>query len=271
MAGFRSSLGPFDVELLLEKLPEEDYPLLVGGQALNLWATLFRLELPPRLQADPALFTSKDIDFVGDRSSVRKCAEAWEAEAYYPDGDHHSTPNVGTIILYAEGEQQEIDFLAGILGVNRQTLEQEAVQVAGPNRQVPIRVMHPFACLQSRLVNVYGPLGRHSESELKRLELAVAVVHQFFLALYASSPSAETTRNLLDLAEAIHKTAVGKLSRCKTPPLQAFFEEDIDLFSAIPDPEVYSIFPEMFREMRYPQMQDQLATRREKYRRFWKL
>ena len=46
--------------------------VLVGGQAINVWANLYL----PRIEAlrTDGPFTSKDVDFLGDKPAVKECA-----------------------------------------------------------------------------------------------------------------------------------------------------------------------------------------------------
>jgi hypothetical protein len=59
------------VEPLLRRLGDAKL-VLVGGQAVNFWAEVYA----PRVSeiAANAPYTSKDIDFCGDRSAVTDCA-----------------------------------------------------------------------------------------------------------------------------------------------------------------------------------------------------
>jgi hypothetical protein len=69
-----TDLSHADVRPVLAKIADLERELvLVGGQAVNFWASFYQGRAPALAREAP--FTSKDIDFCGDQRSVRVCAE----------------------------------------------------------------------------------------------------------------------------------------------------------------------------------------------------
>jgi len=69
-----SDLGHVDIRPILARLADLDRDLvLVGGQAVNFWAFAYEGRVPALARAGP--FASRDVDFCGDRRTVRLCAQ----------------------------------------------------------------------------------------------------------------------------------------------------------------------------------------------------
>jgi hypothetical protein len=65
-----TDLGYVHIRPILAKLADLERELvLVGGQALNFWVSVYRDRVPALTRAGP--FVSKDIDFCGDQRAVR--------------------------------------------------------------------------------------------------------------------------------------------------------------------------------------------------------
>lgn len=76
----------------LESLAEGQQIVLVGGQAVAVWAELFKergLEL--------ALVTSKDIDFEGSSTAARRAGELLQADRIQIPRFGEATPNTGVV------------------------------------------------------------------------------------------------------------------------------------------------------------------------------
>lgn len=69
-----TALSYVDVRPVLAKIADLERDLvLVGGQAVNFWASYYERRVAEL--ASEAPFTSNDIDFCGDQRAVRMCAE----------------------------------------------------------------------------------------------------------------------------------------------------------------------------------------------------
>jgi hypothetical protein len=88
------------VRPVLEKVADLGRELvLVGGQAVNFWASLYEERVPALAQHGP--LASKDIDFCGDANAVRRCAERLGGVARIATFDD-ATPNAVTVV-FADG------------------------------------------------------------------------------------------------------------------------------------------------------------------------
>ena len=92
-----SELSFVDVRSVLAKIVDLERDLvLVGGQAVNFWASRYQPRVPELGREAP--FTSKDIDFCGDQKAVRICADRLGGTPRLATPDD-ATPNSGTVVF----------------------------------------------------------------------------------------------------------------------------------------------------------------------------
>jgi hypothetical protein len=180
----------------------KDNAFIVGGQALNLWAERYAHSCAELISFGP--FTSKDLDYFGQRAAAEKLADALGGEVNFPDPDDH-TPNSAIVIARIDEVDIEIDFLWDIMGVKANALERDAVELVVPVRggeidELAIPVMHPLHCLQSRIANVVT-LGRGDGVALRQLAAAPIVLEAYveeMLRLGEVREATVTLRRLFD-------------------------------------------------------------------------
>ncbi len=248
-------LSNIDVRALLRKLGDlTDSIVVVGGQAVSIWAELYKDELPPDLRRRP--LTSKDIDFTGGKKAVRLAADRLDGETLFPGPDDHNTPNIG-VVKYVDlaGVEREIDFLDVPHGlksakdVNRRAQRVELLDENDRPTGQRFRVLNPIHTLQSRMANVATLPGGDSEAGLKQLRAAVATARGFIRDVLARAGA----RAALRVNEEVFRLAMGLHG------LDLFAKHGIDVFDAvIADPSL----PETFRSKRYPQMKERLSSKR---------
>ena len=164
-----------------------DKAFIVGGQALNLWAE--RYSHVEELAAYGP-YTSKDIDYFGQRAAAQKLANAFKGELLIPDADDH-TPQTAVVRAVIEGQKVEIDFLWHVKGVDDDSLKSQAIDLKMTVKlregigELHVPIMHPFHCMQSRLANVVG-LGRRTELALRQLEASPIVLREYLREVLAN-------------------------------------------------------------------------------------
>ena len=210
--------------------------LLVGGQALAVWAQFFVVE-PTGELADKVTL---DVDFVGSRAVANALSAALRWRLYIPSMED-STPQTAKVsITLPDGGIKQIDFLKSIAGLDTASIEARAVNLVLANG-AHIRVLHPLDVLESRLRNLdllpskQNPVGR------AQMKLAVGVMAKFLRVLLAE----ESMRVVLDAVERVADIAFDpRLS-------QLLLAEGIDLLGEVPVQEIDS---GPFRERRWPQL-----------------
>lgn len=126
---------------------------LIGGQALNFWAERYS-EIAPELN-EYGPFVTKDVDFFGTADAARELAHSLGGTIRLPTADNH-TPQSAIVTADVLGHRVEIDFLWNVMGPPADQLKKQMVEVSYPIRgthgdtTVPMSIMHPVHCLQSR-------------------------------------------------------------------------------------------------------------------------
>jgi len=200
-----------DVAEIIERVPDLNEIILIGGQALNYWAeTLGLADAKSTGTYGPA--TSKDIDFLGSVAAVRSFAKAVNGRAHVAGMDDAVSPNSGVVAFDFHGEIQEIDFLANMAGFTAD----ELATVHKWARTVPLHetststlsVMHPMHCLQAQLENIYGTLNRRGSEEGLRYVSRVRLAMEACRRLSANNAVAGDPETAMAIAEHVHKLSL---------------------------------------------------------------
>lgn len=242
-----------DIKNVLAKLNGAKI-VLVGGQALNFWAEQF-LPRVPQLSAG-APFTSKDIDFCGDRASVVDCAKRLQGRPLLPK-DFDPTPSTGAVIFVdEEGATRQIDFLERPFGLKAQdvfgtSIPIEAIDDNGEPTGVVFKVMNPVRCMESRVHNFIG-LGQNSAHALKQLRVSILCAREFMRDLLEQG----YVRDVLKLSKQIYRLCNDDIDG-RLVQLQSGLDP-FDAVLCIPP------LPGKFITIHYPQMRDRLLERRKR-------
>lgn len=185
-------LNPFstleEATRLLSALPQElaSRIVLIGGQALLLWAEYYLIDGATGRQYD--ILASDDLDFMGRRPEVIKCAAAWNAEHLIPSPDDN-TPNSGLVVFNNSGVFEVVDFLPCVYGLNDKDIMNHSDEMLFGNNRV--RVLSPPLCLQSRIANLSGlPYSElMKEREVKRITAAIEITRLYLIDVCEAQPS----------------------------------------------------------------------------------
>jgi hypothetical protein len=255
-----------DVLALLARLDEiAERVILVGGQAVNLWAEHYLAQgRVPELLVDVP-YTSKDVDFCASKEVVRAfAARLPQGRARFPSLDD-ATPNTGIVMFVDDaGRERVIDFLAAPFGLDAKEVERDAVSMdvldaQGQATGRRFRVMHPIASMESRVHNVVGLAHTYDTPHGRKQLRASVVCAREALKDLLDTPAAEgfdPVRTVLDLNERIFDLCLhdhhGRVVHQRT---------GIDPFDAVfVDPRL----GERFVATRYPQVRARLAAARKK-------
>lgn len=244
--------SPEDIKPLLERIENIDSVTIVGGQAVNFWATRYMAVNEEILKYQP--FTSRDLDFSGDRNAVKACAKAWKGECFLPDMSE-STPNSGKVVAKINEKSIEVDFLEYTPPVTSSEIKKfrAAFSEEIGGRYVRFHVMHPLHCLRTRLWNVYGPLKRKNRLSMNQVRISICVLHSFIedIVNYHNDK-----RGGLETIEILFKIAE------KKEGLSAFFDDSIDILDAI---SRKAGLPKAFWSKRHPQALLKITEKRKRY------
>lgn len=190
-------------------------PIIVGGQAVNIWAELYH-GIDEDLDRLGAL-TSKDLDFYHNRDAERILAESLENGLLeIPSGDNH-TPNAAVVTGKLGDRAVVIDFLAQIKGVEDKSLLENSITFADVEdpSAVSITLMHPLDCVRSRLSNI-NALGRRSEQSIRQAIASLLILDCYIDDQLANAENKPAVRRavstLRDLEFVIREKHIGKPS-----------------------------------------------------------
>ncbi len=243
-----------DLQTVFRRLAGEKWrAIVVGGQAVNLWAMKFAERLPALTHFQP--YTSRDLDFYGGRVEAKRLLAILGGHGKLNDGSEPS-PNAAVIEVVLEDHRGlVIDVLTGVFGVSSSELIRTAV-VWTPRESgidCELRVMHPLLLLESKLACLKG-LPQQGRQDRKHAQI-MAVVIRGWLTDLSSQPrsifkAVERMAALMLTPDGLHAHCLG-----------------IDLWDAIPlEHWKHSDNFVQFFAQRLPQLQEETEQRRIGYR-----
>lgn len=253
-----------DVEHLLARVPTTTGAILVGGQAINFWATRYADTLSAILNFRP--FTSVDIDFMAGTRLAKQWARAIGAKLVLPDTHDHVAINTAKLIVPTPSTRSlELDFLAAVDGVDVKRARESAHVVTSEDGQIEFSVLHPFHCLQSVLANAYGRQRRRDqgaglgERARDRCKLAALICRAYLVeTIKLYRVGAANIARPYDLIE--HVGYIAMLPN----GLAAFAEDEIDVLDIV-DPTHPQLTAD-FRTRRWPALAQDVAMARAGYK-----
>lgn len=234
-SGEEDSLPPHLTEeevLRLLDIVEKFDPVVIGGQAVNLWVQRYRARDPDFLGGRP--FTSKDLDFYRNREAAEQLADELGGRVLLPEPDD-ATPNAAMVVGTLGGRPIEVDFMATVLGVEASNVtgRQVMLEARSPQTDRPIRILllHPLDCVRSRLANV-NTLHRYDEHSVAQAVAALEVLQRFLVELLDDTDRLRHVQTILvELHYVIRDLHAGKPTHlthglCPEAVLSAFHEDE---------------------------------------------
>ncbi len=128
--------------------------IVVGGHAVSLWAMAYQDEEPGIQQWAP--FTSKDMDFVGDRTTALQLARMVNEPAERSPKTE-PTPVIYRIkLLFPDLARQNstLEVLSHLPGISNRELREGAVMLHCKDLGVKARLPNPITCLKAKINNL---------------------------------------------------------------------------------------------------------------------
>ena len=160
-----------DLEKLVSQLPHDIELTIVGGQALQFWASFYHNSFTQYIEQDGLYFATTDIDFVASSKDAIKCARAWGASPSIP-GANDITPNTALIELCLDGKTIRIDFLSDYLKPGKLKNSFFSRTPLSPSR--PLYVLSPFTVMLAKIANILV-LKRNNEQSIGQLKASFAI------------------------------------------------------------------------------------------------
>lgn len=197
----RKQFTPEDLVRVFRALGESGAAcVLMGGQASNFWSRRFAGQ-DPSLAAirDHYGFTSKDVDFHGDRKAATLLATALQA-TLKPVSEREAFGNLlaGQFAIPVEGDLLKVEVLRKVPGLTPAEVVGMTVVAAIGGVHVPL--LNPVAALMAKAWNVarIRKEGRHDAEQLLALVCATRV---YFQELLEAASAPEELRHGLKLIE----------------------------------------------------------------------
>lgn len=250
-------LTPEDLKSVLFQLQDAGLEaIIVGGQAVNLWAYQY-LQRAPKLR-DYLPFTSEDLDFYGGKLEAAICQEILGGKLIL-NRDFDPSPNAGIILIDYPNYQLRIDFLASVYGLNDAEILDTALAFKGQHQLdgLYLKLLHPLLCLEGKL-RCLRSLPQGGRQDLKHVKILVLCLREFFEDLIRQSQF----RPALKLFERVINTAL------REDGLSAWYYHRIDIVNTLPIDAIQENNDEKlqkFYAIRWPKINTQLTERRVRY------
>jgi hypothetical protein len=214
---FEAALTAADVRRVLSICSPRG--LLVGGQALAFWADHLGVAPPPTLSSG----VTADADFIGDSRLARDLARALGWELWIPSIDD-ATPHTAKVTRrLRDGSVKQIDFLAGVVGLDTRGLRRRAIELSVPDVGL-LRVIRPVDVLDSRIQNLHVLAEKRDAAGIAQAGLAVDVVRAWMLRELAEHGE----QSALKLLEWVAGIAL------EAPAVRVFLLFEVDPLAAVP-------------------------------------
>ena len=224
--------------------------LLVGGQALALWADHLQVGLPESLVSG----VTADADFIGDAALATTLGKRLGWKTWIPSLDD-STPQTGKVTHRTEsGGIKQVDFLSGVVGLTTKDLARRAVEMDIPDIG-RLRVIHPVDVLDSRIQNLHLLPEKRNEVGISQARLALGVVRAFIAREIATNGERVGLKLLERIAEMATDIAA----------VRVFLLYDIDPLQAVPLEQFRTTTA--LHKVRWPQILAEVTRKRESMRK----
>lgn len=192
--------------------------LLVGGQAVNLWALLYKgavEELAP--------FVSRDVDLLGDREVLKEIAElAGVKPNFFP---LKPPSNEVGYVAPADGADTPllIEVLRWVNGVSKDELMKDSVIMGVGPSQIPVRVPSPVYLLKAKLANL-SSISQQGRQDAKHVRILCRVIPVYLDQLVNSlSEGGRSERDVVNILGVLLEVAsnsqnLGILKELKIAP-----------------------------------------------------
>jgi hypothetical protein len=252
-----TKLTPNDIKEIFSLLQEAELDaIIVGGQAVNLWASKYSERVPELNEYLP--FASEDLDFYGGKIEAIACNQVLKGQVTL-NKDFDPSPNTGVVVADFKEQKIRIDFLGSVFGLNDTEITDTALTLEGKGELAGVRlkVLHPILCLEGKLSSIKG-LPQAGRQDIKHAKMSLLFVREL-LKDYAATKS---SRQGLKLTERVLKNALSENG------LNAWYRHQIKVESAIPFSTIEQLLDEKWQKfcsLRLPKALEQIENKRNRY------
>jgi hypothetical protein len=182
--------------------------LLIGGQAVNVWAKQY-------LHAEPDLaifmpFTSTDIDFKGNKADVTSIATQLGRIAKFP-ARVQMTALAGIIPIRIGEKSSNIEVVRSVPGVNSDVVEKTAMTFEFEGSSV--RVINPIALVSAKLTSATS-VSQEDRQDVTHLKIMILCARGFLRELLGAIEKGEIPpAGWLGAVNTLHKLETSRAGR----------------------------------------------------------
>ena len=201
----------------------DDPPLIVGGQAVNIWAELYVGAAPELAEFEP--FMSRDADILGTRAVAAALAAraGWECHAAQRD-------TVTVAILTKSSDTGDPPLVVEVLDeVNGLTGSDLALDETVETRDGEhYRLLSPLVMLKAKLYNLISLVGQDRPQDLRHVRMLLMIVPHYLNEMATEArEKKERERDLLGairyLGDLLRLPWVGNATRAHQLDLRTMF------------------------------------------------
>jgi hypothetical protein len=194
-------------------LASVEQPLVVGGQAVNIWAELYAPAIPALTELAP--FTSKDADIYGTRALAETLARraGWNIKTV----SERNSVAIAILTKNTDGpDPLVIEVLSEINGLTADDLKKDEIVTLAAGRTY--RIPAPTVLLKAKLYNLASLVAFDRPQDLRQTRMLMLIVPQYLNELYVEQRAGKTTmENLLGAIrygrDIVHSGVAGNVSR----------------------------------------------------------
>ena len=234
-----------DAEVVEILRASEHIAILVGGQALAIWASFYHVAIPAALTAH----VTRDADFIGsaDTALIVKGGlsnKDWKLEQVRPGAP---SPASAQLRLETEHGIKEIDFLGSIVGLHTDDVRRRAVPLGLPGGYA-VTVLHPLDVLASRLHNLAEIPEKRNDKGVAQAQLAIGIAGAFLRDTAAHRTERKLFNEIERMRIVVMNDAVAATCR----------QYALDVLSCVP---LDRITNENFKNRRWPQIRREVESK----------
>ncbi len=155
-------------------------PLVVGGQAVNIWAIVYAPRVGSELRAyEP--FVSNDLDLCGPRKILDELSKKYRVPIKLSPPRF---PGIGQIVIPLGERKLKVELLARVRGVPH-IGEENMVEIAVEG--VHLRVLDPISCLKAKISNA-ADIDQTDRQDVKHVEIMKICAGEYAKDVVAGKP-----------------------------------------------------------------------------------
>ncbi|MBA4136607.1 MAG: hypothetical protein C0518_04750 [Opitutus sp.] len=242
-----SDAAPRPPEDFAALLAAPDPLLIIGGQAVNLWALYFE-----DLTRDLAPFVSRDADVLGDRDTLVLLGRlAGKKPQFFPL--RPPSNEIGVVIATdGNGSPLLIEVLRYVRGASNEELSDPAYEFAIGENLVRVRVPGPIALLQAKVANL-AEIQQTGRQDARHILILARILPAYLASLCESAGAKRMEeRKVIDLLERLLAVVISRHGRKAWAQLQIAPK---DFFRSLPHADLPKV--RVFLENRLPRVTDE--------------